>query len=212
MKRFVFITFFIFLFSSLAGAETRYIDNTIKITVRTGPGLQYQVISMVSSGSKVDLIEAGEEWSKVLLPSGKEGWVLNRFLTAREPDFLQLDRLGKKYKKLADQLPLVIKENKKIKVENRELNAKLIEYEKTNAHLDESYTKLKKDASGYITLKKDYDKKSQLLADHIEQVETLEKELMNKYMAAGLCGAGVLLAGFIIGFSTKRQRRRSSLL
>ena len=212
MKRFFFITVFIFLFSSLTGAETRYIDNVIKINLRTGPGLKYQIIYMINSGRKVALVEEGKEWSKVLLTNGKEGWVLNRFLTAMEPEFLQLARLKEKHKKLADQLPLAIEENKKIKEDNRELNAKLIEYETKNVQLNESYTKLKKDASGYIKLKKDYTQKSRLLADQTGKVEKLEKELMNKYIVAGLCGAGVLLAGFIIGFSTKRQRRRTSLL
>jgi len=212
MKHFVLITIFILSLSSLSGAETRYIKNDIKITLRTGPGLKYQIISMVNYGSKVELVETGEEWSKVLSTNGKEGWALNRFLTSSEPDFLQLSRLKKKYAKLTDHMPLVIEENKKFKAENGILNAKLIEYEKANANLDESYKKLKKDASGYLKLKKDYDKKSQMLTGQTEKVENLEKELMNKYITAGLCGAGVLLAGFIIGFSTKRQRRRPSLL
>jgi SH3 domain protein len=212
MKHFFLITLFIFLFSSLTGAETRYVDNMIKITLRTGPGLQYQIISMVNSGTKLNLVETGEQWSKVVLPNTKEGWVLNRFLTDKEPDSIQLARLKEKHKQFADQLPLIIEENKKIKEENRELNDKMIEYEKTNAHLDESYTTLKKDASGYLELKKDYEKKSHMLSEYTKKIKNLEKELMNKYITAGLCGAGILLAGFIIGFSTKRQRRRSSLL
>lgn len=212
MKRSVLLIFFILLLASLSGAETRYIDNVIKVTIRTGPGLKYQIISMVNSGSRVDLLETGEEWSKVLLPNSKEGWVLNRFLTAVEPDFIQLNRLKKKYKKITDQMPALVEENKKIKEENRILNDKVAEYEKINANLEESYKKLKKDASGYLELKKDYDKKSRMLINQTEKVDNLEKELMNKYIAAGLCGAGVLLAGFIIGFSTKRQKRRASLL
>jgi hypothetical protein len=42
--------------------------------------------------------------------------------------------------------------------------------------------------------------------------EDLTKLLWNKNIKWFLSGAGVLILGFIIGFMTKRQRRRSSLL
>jgi hypothetical protein len=44
----------------------------------------------------------------------------------------------------------------------------------------------------------------------------MEKEIarlsLNRNIRWFLSGAGVLVLGFIIGFSTKKQRRRSSLL
>ena len=46
----------------------------------------------------------------------------------------------------------------------------------------------------------------------LELDNEVEKLHWNQNVRWFLSGAGVLLLGFIIGFSTKRQRRRSSLL
>ena len=50
---------------------------------------------------------------------------------------------------------------------------------------------------------------TQRLTELEEQISRLQ---LYHYIKWFLVGAGVLLLGFIIGFSAKRQRRRSSLL
>jgi SH3 domain protein len=65
-------------------------------------------------------------------------------------------------------------------------------------------------------LKSKYDKAAAQLEEQTKRADSLEEQLnrfeMNQYIKWFLAGSGVLLVGFIIGFSARRQRRRPSLL
>jgi len=75
---------------------------------------------------------------------------------------------------------------------------------------------LKKESKDFLNIKTKYDKTSKQLAEQSERVEKLEAEISrlgwNQNIRWFLGGAGVLLLGYIIGFFSKRRRRRSSLL
>lgn len=209
---FIFILMFLFLLSATVQAETRYISNIIKVTLRTGPGIDHKIVKMIKSGQNVKIQEQGEEWSKVQTPNGKEGWVLNRFLTAKEPDFIALAKLKKKYNAIKVQLPAISEENKQLKEQNVQFKQDLGKHQSELNKLSREYGKLKDDSAGYLNLKAKYEKTVAKLAEQSNKAERLEKELLHKYITAGLTGAAILLLGFIIGFSTKRQRKRTSLL
>ena len=82
-------------------AETVYVSEDFEITMRTGPGSDRKIISLVQSGKALEILEKGEEWSMVRDHSGKEGWVLNRYLTASQPCAMVLDRVRQDYDVLA---------------------------------------------------------------------------------------------------------------
>ncbi|NNL42793.1 MAG: hypothetical protein HKO79_09910 [Desulfobacterales bacterium] len=78
-----------------------------------------------------------------------------------------------------------------------------------------SYETLKTESADYINLKSKYTKTAAKLDEYTKNYELLEKELtkleFKQTVRWLLTGAGVLLLGFIIGFSTRRQRRRTTL-
>ena len=212
MKYFVFIVMSLFFLSATVHAETRYISNIIKITLRTGPGITHKIVQMIRSGQNVEIKEQGKEWSRVSLPNGQEGWVLNRFLVEKEPDFIALAKLKKKYNTISVKMPKITAENKQLKAENERFKQNLDKHQSESNNLAKEYEKLKEDSAGYLDLKVKYEKTVVKLAEQSNKADRLEKELLHKYITAGLTGAAVLLLGFIIGFSTKRQRKRTSLL
>ncbi|MBU4186316.1 MAG: TIGR04211 family SH3 domain-containing protein, partial [Proteobacteria bacterium] len=129
-----FIVFFIVLFSTVVQAETIYVGDIIEITVRTGPGIDRKIVAMIKSGETVEVLnpeEVEKDWSLVRITNGKEGWVLSRFLTSKEPDGLVLERLKKKHGVLKNQAVSLIEENKVYKKENNKLNSEL----KTNKEI-----------------------------------------------------------------------------
>ncbi len=213
------IVFFIVLFSTAVYAETMYIADTIKITFRTGPGIDRKIIAMIKSGERVEVLkseEPVEEWSFVRLTNGKEGWVLSRFLTPKEPDELALIKLKKKHNALKNQASYLIEENKVYKKENKELNSELKKNKELFNNIKSSYETLQKESAEFLELKSNYKKTSSQFAELTEKAGKLEEDLtkllLHQNIKWFLSGAGVLLFGFIIGFSAKRQRRRSSLL
>ena len=51
------------------------------ICLRTGPGLNYSVITYIKDGSKITVVSKGNAWSKVRTSSGKEGYIKSLYIS-----------------------------------------------------------------------------------------------------------------------------------
>lgn len=204
------------LFSTVVLAETRYISDTMKITMRTEPGNDRKIISLLRIGQKVELLKPGDEWSLVRLGNGKEGWVISRFLTDETPSDIGLERLKIKHNALTTQSASLQEENSLLKEENNRFSTELAATKRQLQDLSSAHETLKTEASEFLELKSKYKKSVLELAEQTKKAEQFEEELNKLFWSQNikwfLSGAGVLIFGFLIGFSTKRQRRRSSLL
>lgn len=50
------------------------------VNVREGPGMTYPVVTQVNAGTQVSVLEITQDWLRVRLPSGQEGWVFAQFV------------------------------------------------------------------------------------------------------------------------------------
>ncbi len=216
VKKVTFIGICLFLFCSISQAETLYISDFLRITMRTGPGIDHKIIEMIKSGQSVTVLEQGPEWTKILLPTGKEGWVLNRFLTPKPPSGLLLKKLEEKHAELSLQITTLIDENKRLRNENQRLDAELKTSSRNLKKVTDSYQKLKSGSAEYLDVKSRYEMMVVQLDQQKKRAQDIEKELesirFHKNIRWFLSGAVVLIIGFLIGFSARHQRRRSSLL
>jgi SH3 domain protein len=216
LKRIVFMGIWVVCFSAVGFAETRYVTDLLKLPLRTGPSTEYKILALVESGQQLEVVEPGDSWSLVRLANGKEGYVLNRYLVAQPTSAVRLEQLQSKYTALKEQATALIEENNRFKEENKTFKSSLDSNEKTLKRLDSDYKELKAGAAEFLNLKKKYQEVSTRLAEQTKRANTLDKELsgleMNQYIKWFLAGSGVLLVGFIIGFSAKRGRRRPSLM
>lgn len=77
--------------SASALAETKhYINDSMTITMRTGPGTDRKIIALLGVGQEVEILQTENEWTMVRLPNAKEGWVISRFITDQTPNALSL--------------------------------------------------------------------------------------------------------------------------
>lgn len=216
MKKGAFIGICLVLFCSVSQAETLYISDFLRITMRTGPGIDHKIIEMIKSGQTVTVLEQGPEWTKIQLPTGKEGWVLNRFLTPKPPSGLLLKKLEEKHAELSLQVTTLIDENERLRNENQKLDAELKTSSSNLKKVTDSYQTLKSGSAEYLDLKSIYEKMVMQLDQQKKRAQNVEKELeriqFHKNIRWFLSGASVLIIGFLIGFSSRRQRRRPSLL
>ena len=216
LKRIVFLGICVMCFSAVCFAETRYVTDLLKLPLRTGPSTEYKILDLVKSGQQLEVVEPGKDWSKVRLPNGKEGYVLNRYLVGQPTSAVQLAKLQSQYTSLRQQATALIEENNRFKEENKKFKSSLNTNETALSKLETDYKELKAGAAEFLSLKKKYREVSTQLAEQTERANTLDKELsgleMNQYIKWFLAGSGVLLVGFIIGFSAKRGRRRPSLM
>ena len=207
----------LFFLSTAVLAETKYyINDSMKVTMRTGPATDRKIIALLSVGQEVEILKAEDEWTLIRLQNGKEGWVISRFITDQTPDSIQLEALKANHSILQNKVASLMEENTALKAENKKLSIDLNTSEKKEKDLSKDYETLKKESKQFLDLQAKYKESTSKLAAQTQKAEKYEDELTkllwNKNIKWFLSGAGVLILGFIIGFSTKRQRRHSSLL
>ena len=204
------------LFSASVYGETMYVSDILKLTLRTGPSIENKIISVLESGQVMEVIKFGDEWSRVQLPNGKEGWVLSRYLTTRETNNIKLERLEAKHKNLMIQAAELLEENNRLQRDNTKLSTGFKANQKQLAKIQTDYEALKAEAADFLTLKTNFNRATSQLAEQTAKANQLEEQVssleMNAYIKWFLAGSGVLIIGFLIGFSTKRQRRRPALM
>lgn len=216
VKRTVLIGSFLAFFAVTGFAESMYISDKLKVTVRRGPSTEYKILDIAESGERVEILETGEDWTLVRLDNGKEGYVTTRYLVANPTHAIRLEQLQAKHKSLTQQAAALLEENTSLREENKKLLSTLSGTEKSLKKLDSDYQELKAGSAEFLSLKTKYKQVSEQLTEQTKKADLLDKELskveLNQYIKWFLAGSGVLLVGFIIGFSAKRQRRRPSLL
>ncbi len=204
------------VFCANVHAETMYVKDVLRLPLRTGQSVEYKIIAVIESSQAVEVLQSEGEWSRVRLPNEKEGWVQTRYLTSAATHKMKLEDLEKKHKNLTAQASALLEENAELKGEKQKLSAQLTENEKALKKIRIDFESLKSDSAEFLKLKTKYDAAAAELADKTQRLQDLEEQLSSlqlyHYIKWFLAGSGVLLVGFIIGFSAKRQRRRPSLL
>jgi len=197
-------------------AETMYVKDVLRLPLRTGQSTEYKIIAVIESSQEVEVLLTEAEWSQVRLPNQKEGWVQTRYLSSEVTHKIKLENLEIKHKNLMAQASALLEENAKLKREKKKLGAQFNDNEKALEKIRSDFESLKADSAEFLNLKTKYDTAAAELADKTQKLQKLEQELsriqLYHYIKWFLAGSGVLLVGFIIGFSAKRQRRRPSLL
>jgi len=195
-----------------ATAETVYVIDVLRLSLRSAPGAGYEAVAVVKSGQILEVVQTKEQWSQVRMPDGREGWVLSRYLTPQKTGALKLEIMQKQHAALKEEAAAWKIENEALKKENQIFRAELEQTAKRIEDVSLSYETLKKEAAGYLKLKENYKNSAAKLSKQQSKIAALEKELSEldtqQKIWMFLAGAGVLLLGFIAGFSVKRQRRR----
>jgi SH3 domain protein len=215
-KQFVYLGIILMFLSANGSAETMYVTDMLKLTLRSGPSTEHKILAVVESGQQIEMLEPGEDWSLVRTANGKEGYVLTRYLMPDPTYNIRLERLQNKHKALKQQAATLLEENTRLKKEDRQLKTTLDGNEKVLKKLRVDYEKLKAGSAEYIELKEKYKTATGQLAEQTKRAEALDEELrsieINQYIKWFLAGSGVLLVGFIVGFSARKGRRRPSLI
>ena len=197
-------------------ARSLYVAPSAEIAIRRGQGTEYKIVAMVKDGAKVEVIEESEYYTKIRLDSGKEGWVLSRFLSPDPP----LDSVVKKLQVEKDNLQEKSTAATQ-KIEELTLALNTIQEELDNLRgerdvLSQDYATLQRDTADVVQIKEDLEKtagENGALLDKLalveEQYNALKKD-SNMYWF--LAGAGVLIVGIVLGKMPGPSRRRKSSL
>ena len=199
-----------------AAAETVYVSENFEITMRTGPGTERKIISLVQSGKALEVLEKGEEWSLVRDHNGKEGWVLNRYLTTDQPSAMVLERVRQDYDVLSAKYKDLKEKYSQLESQKKVADADLSQNSQDLSKLSADYENLKKESADFLALKKRYEKTAADLEAEKNRSAQLDEENMqmkrNRIIQWVWTGGGLIFAGFLLGlFSSSRRKPRSSL-
>lgn len=202
--------------SPLATSRMRYITDQFKVTLRAGPGLQYQIIRMLSSGWQVKVLTQDNQtgYTQVEMDSGMTGWMLTHYLMIHPAAEALLKQTQAKLNQTQSQshaLDVRLKQNQTaLKAKASKLTALQTSY----AILKQKYRSLRITASNAVEI----NQKNTMLQQHVEQLEKRSKVLMQmneSYQNSALirwflAGSGVLLLGLLLGFWSQRLARKRS--
>ena len=204
-----------------AAASKAYVTDILRVTLRTGPSIQHKIVTMLSSGQSVEVIEEKGDWSLIRVPAegtdnGREGWVMTRFLITRAPWELQAAAAMEKNHDLKEKLTTTEKNLNDVITREEDLTSKLQTSTKALDGLRKEFDALKRGAAGYLKLSASHKVAKSKLESIQKEAQELNKEnerlrssQRNKWFATG---ALVLLCGLMIGlvFGRQQSKRRSS--
>jgi SH3 domain protein len=192
----IIAVFLFIIFLGVGYAESVYVTDIKKITMRSSPGAEHKIIQMLESGSVLKVLEKSDTWSKIRTKDGKEGWALTRFLVSRKPAVILVNEFERTNKKLISQV-------KTLKVEN----TSIIETNKKLAGFEKKYIELEKESKNFLELKTKYEKILKKFKTQEERIAAFEDNDKDKIMTWFLIGAGVFVFGVMLGMAAKKKRR-----
>ena len=210
---FCLISLAILYFQRPSWAASAYVTDAFEeFTFRSGPGNEYRIIGMLSSGQAVEVLESQKEWSRIRIPGGdREGWVVSRYLIDRQPWSLQASALREENASLKTKSAQI---ESALNEAQRQKGEAAAELQKTSKLLEETkarYETLKQGAEGFLRLKKAHELNEAALkaaradvAQLREEQERLRSSQMNRWFATG---ALVLLCGLLLGVMVGRQQK-----
>jgi SH3 domain protein len=224
MSRFSFPTMVVVVFLVAAHpswAQNSYVTDSLRITLRTGPSVDNKIITMLSSGRAVEVLETSGEWSRVRIQEGdeitQEGWVLSRFLMTRLPWEVRAKTLIEENSGLKEKLSTMEKELSETTRLSRELGGKLKNTSGALAKVEKDFANLKKGAADYLALRTKYETVRSELETGRKNLRQLTRE--NEELRSSerikwfITGASVVVFGLIFGLilGKKQRKRRSSI-
>jgi SH3 domain protein len=214
VKKALFTVSLLLVLAGNALAETRYVSDTLEITMRSGKGTGYGITRMLRSGTAVQVLEEDKKtgYTHVRTTSGKDGWVLSRFLMKGRA---ARDRLAAAEKNLAE-LEL---ENRKLETamitlagEKKALEQEFSNLDGQSRNVSQELAEIKRTASSALAIDSENKELKSRVVSLERQLQTLhqENEGLKDRTARDwfMVGAAVVLLGIIVGLIIPRIRWR----
>ncbi|MCU7812960.1 MAG: TIGR04211 family SH3 domain-containing protein [Candidatus Thiodiazotropha sp. (ex Notomyrtea botanica)] len=208
----------ILLLPQLVQAETRYVTDIFKITMRSGESTSHKIMRMLDSGSTVNVLSTNPAngYSKVRI-GASEGYVLTRQLMNQPSARTQLDSMRKEIEalkaapgELRTNLANLQKDHRKLKQAHKSLS-------EIKNKQEQELQSIQRTASNAIRISNERNELRKQVADLTREVEDFKQENRDLSNEATrdwfLIGAGVIIAGILIGLilpHLRFQRRRNS--
>lgn len=204
---------FLFL-GTPALAQTLYVSDQFQITLRTGPSQEHRIISMLPTGTKLQVLQTLPEWVQVRTPEGKQGWVLKRYTMQRVPREQEISQLQATLQRLQEQAGSNQAKSASLQKNKMELQANLQKLERQLQDLEQKHRDLQRDAGNIEGIKQELQRSKTALELNREQVNKLRQENQElssrKNLYWFLAGGGTFAFAGLLGFFLGRTQRKKN--
>lgn len=196
---------------TVSAETTRYVSDELEITMRNGQGVKFAIRKMLSSGTKLKVIETDPAgYSKVSTPSGVEGWVLTRYLSNTPSARNSLAASEQKVANLELELAKYKEEIQALSSQNTDASSENLSLTETSQRLGKELDDLRRTASSAVALdneNRQLKERLQLVDDQMQSLEIENNSLKDSSSKNWfLIGAAVLFGGIILGLILPRLR------
>ncbi len=108
--------------SGAAGAEQAWVRGA-PLNLRSGPSARYRILASTAPGSRLEILERGDGWTRVRTPDGKEGWIAAGYLAPEPPPTVRLAQLEKEAEALRRSLSQTTEEAQRLRESNASLSS-----------------------------------------------------------------------------------------
>ena len=199
-------------------AESRYVTDQFKVTLRSGESSTHKILRMLPSGYEVQLLEsnAASGYSHVRTQDGKTGYILTRQLMPIPSARDRLVSAESRLRELLEEPGKLTARLAKLQEEFSELQQEHSTLSQQKEALDKELESIRRTASNAIRISNERNELRKQVAEltrEIEDVKQQNRELENKTAQNWfLIGAGVVVGGILLGLILPhlRVRRRKS--
>jgi SH3 domain protein len=200
-------------------AESRYITDQFKVTLRSGESSTHKILRMLPSGYQLQLLEsnAATGYSHVRTQDGKTGYILTRQLMPIPSARDRLVTAESRLKELLEEPGKLTARLAKLQGEFGELQKAHSTLSQEKDALDKELESIRRTASNAIRISSERNELRKTVAQLTHQVEGLKQENRelsnNSNQKWFMIGGGVIILGIVIGLilpHLRFQRRKNS--
>jgi SH3 domain protein len=190
-------------------ADTRYVSDRLVISVRAGQNNTSDVLGHIKSDTPVDVLEEEGRYLKIKTKNGLKGWVNARYIISESPKTLIIKDFRNEMNRLRGEIETF--KNRTIDSSNQFSSTKL-NYEKKIKELERTLKTHNRKVSNRESELERLKKENVRLKSEISHLKKPNKSpIKSKSIQWFLVGAGVLLFGFMIGRSARKEKRADIL-
>jgi SH3 domain protein len=196
-------------------ARTMYATDTFEIVVRSEKQIVGRnIVKVLPSGAPIEVRDMDDVWAAVRLEDGRAGYVEKKHLIDREPYKVTAERLQLEVGQHRERLATLTQQLATLREEQQRLQKASGLSEAQLQDISQKYEQLRQDATTtqYLETKEKYADLQRAHAEVQQQLVALNEayaSLKNSTRLTWfLSGAGVILAGWLLGMTSERWRGR----
>lgn len=202
------------LLSPAVRAQTVWISDEFTVPLRSGPSNEHRILHKgLPSGTELEVLGTGDDYTHVRTPSGLEGWISTQYLVKEPIARIQLVTANNRIQALEKQLAQrgeslselrststeAASNNDRLAAQVAQLQAELAEIKQVSSGAIDEHARNQELTSLNARLRAEVD-------DLTEESQRLENSTEQRWL---LIGGALVLGGLLAGVAIKARPRRS---